>query len=196
MARMYLNVYKVEFRLKFLLFLSKVCMPGSVFYNGTCIFISSKRQKLSWIHAERFCRKLPLNTSFLLFENNHKYDFIRNEIIKLRERENPIDQLVFYVGFRYQNSKLNGLYHIYYMNYLVINLVCLKDEWKWASNQSLTRTNLTLGKYWWDWSGSHGDCGSIALLKNNEMIMRSAPCLSTSNRFICEYSQYIGINKH
>ena len=79
-------------------------MPGSVFYNGTCIFVSSKRQKLSWIHAERFCRKLPLNTSFLLFENNHKFEFIRNEMIRLRERENPIDQLVFYVGFRYQNS--------------------------------------------------------------------------------------------
>jgi hypothetical protein len=56
---------------------------------------------------------------------------------------------------------------------------------------SIMRTNLSLGKYWWDWSGSHGDCGSVALLKNNELIMRSAPCMSTSNRFICEYSNFI-----
>lgn len=82
-------------------------MPGSVFYNGTCIFISSKRQKLSWIHSERFCRKLPLNTTFLVLQNNHKYEFIRKEIIKIREKENPIDQLVFFIGFKYVKSKLS-----------------------------------------------------------------------------------------
>ena len=65
-----------------------------------------------------------------------------------------------------------------------------KDEWKWANNQSLKNTNLTLGKYFWDWTGSHGDCGSIALLKNNELVMRSAPCTSMQGRFICQYSKH------
>jgi hypothetical protein len=74
---------------------------------------------------------------------------------------------------------------------LLLFFICILDEWKWVNNKSLTETNLTLGRYWWDWTGSHGDCGSIALLKNNEIIMRSSPCLSTSGRFICEYSKQI-----
>ena len=57
------------------------------------------------------------------------------------------------------------------------------------NNVSLIKSNISLGKYWWDWSGSHGDCGSLALLKSNELIMRSAPCFSTANRFMCEYSE-------
>jgi hypothetical protein len=81
------------------------CMPQSVFYNGTCIYISSKHQKLSWKHAERFCRKLPLNTTFLVIQNEHKYQFIRRAIIKMREKEKPSDQLVFYAGFNYSRSK-------------------------------------------------------------------------------------------
>ena len=80
------------------------CMPNSLFYNGTCIYISRKREKLSWKHAERFCRKLPLNTSFLILENEHKLDFLRREIHKLREIEHPNDQLVFSIGFNYSRS--------------------------------------------------------------------------------------------
>ena len=80
------------------------CMPKSVFYNGTCIYISSKHEKLSWKHAERFCRKLPLNTSFLVVQNEHKMDFIRREIVKLREIENPDDQLSFNIGFNFTKS--------------------------------------------------------------------------------------------
>ncbi len=64
----------------------------------------------------------------------------------------------------------------------------MKGIWKWVSNQSLQSVNLTLGRYWWDWGGSHGDCGSLALVKTNEVIMRSAPCFTTSGRFMCEYS--------
>lgn len=80
------------------------CMPQSIFYNGTCIYISSKHQKLSWKHAERFCRKLPLNTTFLVIQNEHKYQFIRRAIVKMREKEKPSDQLVFYAGFNYSRS--------------------------------------------------------------------------------------------
>ena len=58
------------------------------------------------MHAERFCRRLPLNTTFAMLQNDHKYEFIRKEIAKLRERENPTDQLVFYLGFRYLKSFL------------------------------------------------------------------------------------------
>ena len=76
------------------------------------------------------------------------------------------------------------------LNIYKFNLI---GEWKWVNNKTITNTNLTLGRYWWDWSGSHGDCGSLALLKNNDLIMRSAPCLSTSARFICEYSNFFNI---
>lgn len=81
------------------------CMPGSFFYNGTCIYFSRRKERLSWLHAERFCRKLPLNTSFLTIQNDHQYESLKNEIIKLREKENPNDQLVFYIGFRFFSSK-------------------------------------------------------------------------------------------
>ena len=81
------------------------CMPGSVFYNGTCIYFSSKRQKLSWLHAERFCRKFPVETTFLVIKNDHEYEMLRREIIRIAHKENPADPLVFYVGFRYYSSK-------------------------------------------------------------------------------------------
>ncbi len=74
------------------------CMPGSYAYNGTCIYFSTTNQKLSWIQAERFCKSLPLNTSFLIIQNEHQYEFIRRKLIKLKEKENPIDQLVFLIG--------------------------------------------------------------------------------------------------
>jgi hypothetical protein len=95
------------------------CMPGSVFYNGTCIFISSKRQKLSWVHAERFCRRLPLNTTFLVLQNDHKSEFIRRELTKLREKENPLDPLLFYIGFRYVQSKF---FKFFFSNFFTVIL--------------------------------------------------------------------------
>ena len=86
------------------------CMPRSVFYNGSCIYISGRHEKLSWKHAERFCRKLPLNTSFLVIQNDHKMEFIRREIMKLRELEAPNDQLTFNIGFNNtQSKKINNV---------------------------------------------------------------------------------------
>lgn len=84
------------------------CMPGSVFYNGTCIYFSSRRQKLSWLHAERFCRRLPLETTFLTVKNDHEFEMLKREIIKIAQKENPVDQLVFYIGFRFYESKYDN----------------------------------------------------------------------------------------
>ena len=81
------------------------CMPGSILYNGTCYYFSRKKEKLSWTNAERFCRKLPLNTSFLTIENDHQYEMLKKEVIRLRDKEQPEDQLVFYIGFRFLISK-------------------------------------------------------------------------------------------
>jgi hypothetical protein len=80
-------------------------MPGSVLYNGTCYYFTRSKEKLSWINAERFCRKLPLNASFLTIENDHQYEMLKKEVIRLRDKENPEDQLVFYIGFRFLISK-------------------------------------------------------------------------------------------
>jgi hypothetical protein len=90
-------------------------MPGSVFYNGSCFYFASKKQRLSWIHAERFCRKLPLNTSFLTIQNDHQYNMLKNHIMTLREKENPSDQLVFYIGFKFVSSKLFYFYLIWFL---------------------------------------------------------------------------------
>jgi hypothetical protein len=85
------------------------CMPGSIFYNGTCIYFSSKHQKLSWLHAERFCRRLPLDTTYLTIKNDHEFEVLKREIVRIAQTENPIDQLVFYVGFRFYESNLGIL---------------------------------------------------------------------------------------
>lgn len=82
-------------------------MPNSFYYNGSCIFISNSNQKLSWSKAERFCRRLPLESNFLIFENDHKFEAIRKELIKLRLKEDPFDPLKFSIGFRYNN----GIYY-------------------------------------------------------------------------------------
>lgn len=81
------------------------CMPGSIFYNGTCIYFSSKHQKLSWLHAERFCRRLPLETTYLTIKNDHEFEVLKREIIRIAQKEDPVDQLVFYIGFRFYESK-------------------------------------------------------------------------------------------
>lgn len=74
-------------------------MPNSYAYNGTCIYFSSLEQKLSWIQAVKFCSKFPLNTTILIVQNEQHFEFIRRKLIEIKEKENPIDQLAFMVGF-------------------------------------------------------------------------------------------------
>lgn len=81
------------------------CFPGSYAFNGSCIYFSSRKQRLSWSQAKDFCQRLPLNTSFLVIENYEEYEFIRKTIIRLKVKEEPVDQLVFLVGF--SNTKGN-----------------------------------------------------------------------------------------
>jgi hypothetical protein len=80
------------------------CIPGSLYYKGDCIFFSERHQKLSWLRAQNFCKKLPLNSSFLVIEDDEQMEAIQTKIIELRETEKPIDQLVFFVGFRQYQS--------------------------------------------------------------------------------------------
>lgn len=91
-------------------------MPGSFFYNGSCIYISKQHEKLHWTRAERFCRRLPLNATLLTIENEQKLEAIRQELIKLRKKEFPRDLLTFSIGFRYIKSKafLNNFKRILY----------------------------------------------------------------------------------
>ena len=144
------------------------CIPGSLFYNGTCIYMSKSKQKLSWTHAQDFCHKLPFNASLLIVHNDHQYEFMQTMITKVKQDEDPRDQLVYFIGFR----SLNG-------------------SWQWPdTQQSLLKSkrNLTtLDEHWQDWNSSLGDCGSLVLLRNGRLIMRSAPCESMSGRFICQY---------
>ncbi len=74
-------------------------MPGSFYYKGTCLYFSSKNEQLPWLLAERFCRKLPFNTSLLIIENDEKLEFVRKTLVKIKQFENPLDQLVFLIGF-------------------------------------------------------------------------------------------------
>lgn len=79
-------------------------MKGAYEYNKTCIYFSDLSQKLTWLGAEKFCRKLPLNTSFLTIKNEHHLEFLRKILVRIKEREKPRDQLVFMVGFFERNS--------------------------------------------------------------------------------------------
>jgi len=81
-------------------------MNGSYEYNKTCVYFSTINQKLTWLGAEKFCRKLPLNTSFLTIKNEHHLEFLRRILVRIKEKEKPRDQLVFLVGFYERNSKI------------------------------------------------------------------------------------------
>jgi hypothetical protein len=80
-------------------------MSGAYEYNKTCIYFSKPNQKLTWLGAEKFCRKLPLNTSFLTIKNEHHLEFLRRVLVRVKEKENPRDQLNFFVGFYERKSK-------------------------------------------------------------------------------------------
>ena len=85
--------------------MNKDCFPGSLAYNGSCIYFSSRNQRLSWVNAKQFCTSLPLNTSFLIIETKDELEFLRKSLVKFKLEENPVDQLVFLIGFSNVNSK-------------------------------------------------------------------------------------------
>ena len=73
-------------------------MIGSEYYNGSCIYFSKISERLSWISAEKFCRKLPLNMSLLVIENDHHMEFLRKQLLKIKQIESSQDQISFMVG--------------------------------------------------------------------------------------------------
>lgn len=80
-------------------------MPNSYVYNETCIYFSSTSERLSWFQAEKFCKKLPLNTSLLVIHNQHHFEFIRQMLLQLKVNETSQDDLMFLIGFRNELSK-------------------------------------------------------------------------------------------
>jgi hypothetical protein len=82
-------------------------MPGSMFYNRSCYYFSHNKEKLTWLHAEKFCRLLPLNASMLVVKENQELEFIKQAVIKLKQNENYQEQLVYYIGFNYTMGKIN-----------------------------------------------------------------------------------------
>lgn len=145
------------------------CMPGSIFYNGSCYYFSRDIEKLTWIRSEKFCRKIPLNTSLLIIQNNKEFEFIRRNLLRIKQEENYAEQLVYNIGFHYS-----------------------MNDWKWLNNKTFSSLNssvLNLTNYWSDWRNSLGKCGSIVVLENNQIILRSTPCSRISERFICTYGK-------
>jgi hypothetical protein len=155
------------------------CMPGSYAYNGTCIYFSTTNQKLSWIQAERFCKSLPLNTSFLIIQNEHQYEFIRRKLIKLKEKENPIDNLMFYIGFKKEKS----LKIFYFHKLFIIKMIFLIKAWKWTNNKSIDDKKI--------FNARIGKCGSLILEEDSlDLRLMSSSCSNTNSRFACEYSKF------
>jgi hypothetical protein len=61
------------------------------------------------------------------------------------------------------------------------------DEWKWLTNATLESTKqLNLSRLW-PRPDFLGKCGSIVVMEDDEIYLRSSPCESTSTRFICTY---------
>ena len=48
---------------------------------------------------------------------------------------------------------------------------------------------LNLSIVWPRPEGNLGKCGSIVVMENNEISLRSSPCQSMSMRFICTYGK-------
>ncbi len=77
----------------------------------------------------------------------------------------------------------------------------MEGEWKWLNNDTLISksTNisddsntLNLTKYWNETSRNQlGKCGSIVVLEDNQVVLRSSPCSRTDERFICTYGKHL-----
>jgi len=74
-------------------------MQNSYAYDNKCYFFSTQLQKFSWFQADKFCKSLPLNSSLLVIENESQFEFIRRKLVDLKEKESPVDQLLFLSGF-------------------------------------------------------------------------------------------------
>ncbi len=149
------------------------CFPGSFAFNGSCIYFSTREQRLSWQEANQFCQSLPLNTSFLTIETASEFEFVRKTIVRLKVKEEPVDQLVFLIGFS-----------------------LVKNRWRWISNKSLEidQNVLKLDESAYEYlKNPLGSCGSLALTRNYDLILKSAPCETLKTRFICKYSKIFGV---
>ena len=143
-------------------------MPGSYYFNRSCYYFSKDSQKFTWLHSERFCRHMPLNATILVIKNEEEFNFVRQMLIYLRTKEEYKDQLVFNIGFNFT-----------------------KGEWKWINNSTFRNgsSELNLVSKWNDWDASLGYCGTIVAKDDNQVILRSAPCHRTDERFICTYGK-------
>ena len=78
-------------------------MPGSVFYNGMCYFLSNKYQKLSWFDAYDFCSEMNLNATLLVLNDTGLFQNLTQTILKIKENDpdSHQDHLVYHIGFNY-----------------------------------------------------------------------------------------------
>jgi hypothetical protein len=140
---------------------------GSV-YNGSCIYISNEFQKLTWFKSKSFCSKLipssSFNSSLLKIDNHHQLQFLTE---KLKNKSQSNVDLVFFIGLQY-NPEIKA--------------------WKWENNHTINDSLLNKSFI----SHNYGNCASLAFISNKrDWVIRSVPCYSTMNRFICEYSNFL-----
>ena len=62
-----------------------------------------------------------------------------------------------------------------------------EETWTWINGQTINKYNLTHAKNLLETNITLGFCGTVALNKQHEFQIQSAPCISTKMRFICEY---------
>ena len=80
-------------------------MPGALFKNGSCYYFSSNKEKLSWHDIYKWTNRFP-QISLLVIKNNAEFDFVRNEILRIKQKEVFQEQLIYQIGFNY--SRING----------------------------------------------------------------------------------------
>ncbi len=71
-------------------------------------------------------------------------------------------------------------------------MICISEEWRWLNNITLKNSGekqLNLSKVWPKAESYLGKCGSIVVMEDDEIYLRSSSCEATSTRFICTYSK-------
>jgi hypothetical protein len=53
---------------------------------------------------------MPLNSSLLIIKNDMQLESIKKELIKIKIREEPLDEIVFLIGF-YEKNGFDFEYH-------------------------------------------------------------------------------------
>ncbi|CAF1000408.1 unnamed protein product [Didymodactylos carnosus] len=152
----------------------KQCLPGSMFYQGSCYSYISNLRASSWDTAVKTCAafnsKLIIgNSKLLIIETIDEYKFVEQLI---RKHLDPHKTIFVFINLR----KLNGTFPPVYA---------------WGSNGGIYLWDTPVYRYWNENVGgpSDSDCGIMRIMKNKTDLSNSlcdGPVISLP--YICKYT--------